>query len=896
MKRLTINDIARASLRAGKRAYLSLAIGIFLSVFLVAGVAVLADGLNNANQARTARDVGWLNFFVKDNTEITDSELMETGMFSELGHVYVTACAVDTIQYVGYYDKQGAALLNRRMEEGRMPEKAGEIAVEMSALENLRIEANVGDAIELELAAVDGITETREYTVTGILVEQSKYYNTDPNGWSSGVQYFPSMLVHEDEPAFSVGRVAVHRLLKKSDNVPFNVVMNRCTRGQFANFYGIYSRDEMYHYAPSAIYVDYDTIKMYSMLLVCAAALLTAAGTGIAQAMESRLAQKREEIGMLRAVGATRRQIKRIFGRETWLLALVLSPLSVAGGCAFAWLVSQIAPEFIAFCLNWRLLLPVVLFSALCILMSASLPLRRASKIYPMSVIRDTELLRKSRAIRPKRQFSAPKLISRRQLRLYPTRQIGSILLVVMMLLCIALAGSYLDPVIGAVLGPETADFSFFNWWGIGASEFIEILPSTNITLQDIRQLEAIEQVDRVRYSSEQEILLLKDVEGLPEYVEYMDWHGYGNLHLDDDASAMEHVTSQYSLMRGLYGIDTDVIKTTIQIVDSASLAEQAKYVAEGKIDLAAVNAGREVVLYLPDVYVYEQEDGVTSSYGEPSKYHKEPWSRIVTNDIFRAGEELDLMQLWHTEDDVDMLDTAPDRYQKMYAQANRVNASVTVGALLKDVGAGAFEKYSISVVTTMEGALAMGLKVESPNTKIYLRGNVDEQTEAQIEKRIAAIAARGEQLQLRNHLETARQKRSEGLRLMAACLSAAVVFLAVAVSMIAGNIRRRILADKRMIGTLRAVGADKKALISCYGGQVESAVGGGLLISLALYGLLARGIYAYNAAGAARDVPVVAAVMLLFAAACYLCCRFSLRRSVGFVMNRSIIENIREL
>ena len=35
MKRLSINDIAKASLRTGKRAYLSLAIGIFLSIFLV---------------------------------------------------------------------------------------------------------------------------------------------------------------------------------------------------------------------------------------------------------------------------------------------------------------------------------------------------------------------------------------------------------------------------------------------------------------------------------------------------------------------------------------------------------------------------------------------------------------------------------------------------------------------------------------------------------------------------------------------------------------------------------------------------------------------------------------------------------------------------------------------
>ena len=34
MKRLTMNQVAKASLKANKKAYLSLAIGIFLAVYL----------------------------------------------------------------------------------------------------------------------------------------------------------------------------------------------------------------------------------------------------------------------------------------------------------------------------------------------------------------------------------------------------------------------------------------------------------------------------------------------------------------------------------------------------------------------------------------------------------------------------------------------------------------------------------------------------------------------------------------------------------------------------------------------------------------------------------------------------------------------------------------------
>ena len=308
----------------------------------------------------------------------------------------------------------------------------------------------------------------------------------------------------------------------------------------------------------------------------------------------------------------------------------------------------------------------------------------------------------------------------------------------------------------------------------------------------------------------------------------------------------------------------------------------------------AAINAGHEVVMCLPDIYIYDMgENGVGISIAEPSESYGVPLSRILTNEIFHAGETLDLMQLWHTEADVDHITNKEDYFQTVYSAANRVNAGVTIGAVVKD---GGLIDYSPSIITTMEGALAMGLKVESTQVSIWLKDGADEEDEAYVEKRIEAIAARGEHVEVRNNLENARQTRREGIGLMAACFCAAVVFLAVAVSMIAGNIRRRILADKRMIGTLRAVGADRKALIGCYGGQVEIAVGVGLAAALGLYAWLASNIYRYNPAGAARDIPVVITLMLLFSLACWVFCRLSMKRSISLVMKKSIVENIREL
>ena len=45
MKKLTLNRVASAGLRANRRAGLSLAAGIFLSIFLVGAMALIVQGM-----------------------------------------------------------------------------------------------------------------------------------------------------------------------------------------------------------------------------------------------------------------------------------------------------------------------------------------------------------------------------------------------------------------------------------------------------------------------------------------------------------------------------------------------------------------------------------------------------------------------------------------------------------------------------------------------------------------------------------------------------------------------------------------------------------------------------------------------------------------------------------
>ena len=110
---------------------------------------------------------------------------------------------------------------------------------------------------------------------------------------------------------------------------------------------------------------------------------------------------------------------------------------------------------------------------------------------------------------------------------------------------------------------------------------------------------------------------------------------------------------------------------------------------------------------------------------------------------------------------------------------------------------------------------------------------------------------------------------------------------------MIVSSVTRRIQSDGRRIGMLRAVGADEKTILGCYSGQVMvSFLGGFLLTTVAIIVILIsaiiEGLELYAAFGFAA--------MIVLTALSWAICRYILRLRIRAYLNKSIIDNIREL
>lgn len=900
MKRLTINRIASAGLRANRKSYLALAAGIFLSIFLVTALCLCVDGLLARREVRVAESVGYADVVLYDKPA-THDQLMQTGYFSRMTELYVTGMVQDSTVAIGYDSPEGAAMLNRRITEGRMPEHAGEIALEPSVLSKLRMEAGIGENVTLAIIPVDGTVETRTYTIVGFLAEQSEALLDE--SWGHGPNRYPvaSILVSAQEPAFATGRTVIHRLA---------VLRPGMTLARFLNDWNWEPQDDAFieikfggantglnnqgmavFFPQDAIMADAELESQLLLLGILLGSLIVACCVGISSSMEATLSRKREEIAMLRAVGATRRQIRKVFGREAWLLALTLAPVAVLAGCGAACAAAVLAADVLLFRLNPWVLLPVIVLSVAVMLLSSMLPLRRASAVAPLMVMRDTGLMRHVNRISTKKAFKPARLIANRQLMLHPLRPVGAALMAAVMLLVICLGAGL--TFFAADIEAPMADFTLEGDGSYG-SLFHDSFDYAILTRADLAQLAALPGVTGVQPERTLTVNILTDAPG--NYLKPSQ-QGHLNAHLLTDADWDRYVSiptsafaewdmrdywrREYAMAREQFNVTQEMAMFPLRVlpVDPAVLAP---YVAEGTIDMEAINAGRQVIVCAPTEYGATSDGDAWSTFVKPDASIELDY--VHANDFFYAGQTLTLMQNYY------VLGAGETSLPNEYDRCESITLNVTVGAVIESPVPAYNRIHGGFILTTEAGVHNMGLYVGRLNSvDITVDGSVTGQTEEALQKRITTIAQRGGFTVVNNTAE-ARAEQAAARRLIAVLAGAGVVFFAIAAAMITGSVSRQIRADQRGLGTLRAVGADDKVLFHCYQGQV-------ILSVLLAIPLAAIGVSAICLGGFVEYLhPGAIVLSILCAALLLVCCLISLRSRIRGVLKCSIVENIREM
>ena len=928
MKRLTLNRVARATIRVNRKAYTSLFLGILTAVFLATAASLCAWGTVRAHEEQMAQRVGWMDMFILDSEGPTDDYLRGSGFFREVGHVTVNAVAEESNICAGYYDETAEKLMNRTLAEGRMPEKAGEIAAERSALIRLgREEAGTGDTLTLKMRPINGIEEEKTFTLTGILNEQTDFLDTYYD-IEEGMR-FPALLVSPEE-SYTVGGSLMHRVLTYAPLITYNQV-TRNFPGELGITFGV-SREE-----GNVVYYDSGWDRagriLYRILVwaVLGAALLLSSCIGITSAMESLLSRKTEDIGMMRAIGATRRQIRRIYGTEAWLLTATALPAGLLLGVLASWIVSRIAPDQVVFSPKIWLLIPILGLSGACVFAASRLPLYHASRQMPMGVLRDTSLLRRAGKLKNHRSFRPDLLIAGRRTRLHPLRQAGAACMIALTLISTLMLGE----IALGMRAMNEEDQPAYRLTGDSVvyetDPFTQSMPEDILNQAELDRLKAIEGVSKVRSVTTMTAnLLLREI---PEYFRTLkseftypdgsegrssfgvltgfwgndsDWLFWSDedladarARIDEDWYATQDIRcmDQMNAIREVLGIDDYTVPVCVCVADLDAQALK-EFVADGSVDTDKLDSGEQVLLYAPSIGVKRENDhNYSNSFLMPGDIREDEWDLVIRNDTFTAGMPLSLLEFTGTDNgdgDGMFLEAREIDWKAHFRSEEAVRAETTVGAVLTGpVYIADTYMYSFTVITTVNGAKALGLKLPNPEyTNIYLTGDPSPEEEKEITEQISQVAVRG-WLNVENRLQLTRAYAEKKLRQVLLFAALILVFFAVSVFMQVSGAGRQIRSEIRTIGTLRAVGADLKTLVGCYRLPVWICAGAALIPCLLIYAV--GGIPSLRLFTNYHPL-VVVPVLAVLAACVALACTAGIRGRLAAVSRQSIVENIREL
>ena len=503
-----------------------------------------------------------------------------------------------------------------------------------------------------------------------------------------------------------------------------------------------------------------------------------------------------------------------------------------------------------------------------------------ASKTSPMQAIRNVETARKfnKKKIKTKKEYNPEKLIAKRNLGFYK----GSKITVCIILIATILLSNYgWESIISSNdshLNSVSYDYELLTTYESGEQGINEA------ERQDIEALPYIGETEGRKTANA--YLYFDKITDFFRAINYDAFIKYRETHNTNDlVNQVKNgkPNEDYENEKKDLKISKEYCSINLNAYDEAQFKMAEKYVADGKINYSALKSGDEIVLIAPKKVEATGKIGVTKTFESAQNFDKDIGKKTVgsktlikADSPYKVGDKI------------------------TFRLKSGEEKTVKIGAIIHPYS---YENTSVNfssdfqIATTIDGMRAFDKNLKYNLLFINASEEVDDKIDEEITEELSTYTEKyGGYLNsiYESHQFLEKQKMLE----IVTIVSILIICFAVSLSIINNAMSARIRESKREIGTLRAVGADERALTKSFINQMTSmftlgiGIGFGLyILSFVIIKIIGKYLYDINLALTFNPLPAIIISLVLF-----LLCSINLWVKVRKEMKNSIVENIREL
>lgn len=393
----TISRIAYSNDKRNRTRSILIMMAICLTTMLLVIISTVGNGVIRLQKSQAASSYGsnYGLFIAADGTQLKEverrAEISDIGIMCTEGILKGNenggfVSADETVRKMLPYNQEYV------LKEGTYPEKSQEIAAGRAFFDAEGYhDVKVGDTVTLEYrSGMQSEYAPVEFTVSGILYDRDEY-TIEASYVVFGSQDFYNERIAEGDRQYNI-----YFTLSDSANVSMNNVAPVIK--EIADSCGIDQKNVIIN----DLYLQWVLQPSYEMIVLCGTLILGIVLFSVVviyNIFQVGIAQKVQEYGKIKALGATRKQMKQLIFREGILLAVPSIPLGLLFGfliakVSFNWLVEQgnlvssgiknhQVPLF-----SLTIMLICIFVSFLTVVLALRKPMKIVSRISPIEAIR----------------------------------------------------------------------------------------------------------------------------------------------------------------------------------------------------------------------------------------------------------------------------------------------------------------------------------------------------------------------------------------------------------------------------------------------------------------------------------------------------------------------------